>query len=158
MDFASPAFVQRGFGRMASALSDAPPQPARRQYIQIQQPRQIQLLHQFPLGLQGVLFRHEQQDALIGSSGAEAASAHADSERARAEMENARTNLERYARLMKEGFSTQQQYDSIETAYASAKATYCKRRRWSTKPICNWWNRARVNGKTGRIFSAWRRN
>ena len=67
---------------------------------------------------------HEQQDALIGSSGAEAASAHADSERARAEMENARTNLERYARLMKEGFSTQQQYDSIETAYASAKATY----------------------------------
>ena len=49
---------------MASALSDTPPQPARRQYIQIQQPRQIQLLHQFPLGLQGVLLRYKQQDTL----------------------------------------------------------------------------------------------
>ena len=49
---------------MACALPDAPPQPARRQYIQIQQSRQIQLLHQFSLGLQGVLFRHEQQDTL----------------------------------------------------------------------------------------------
>ena len=49
---------------MASALSDTPPQPARRQYIQIQQPRQMKLLHQFPLGLQRVLLRYKQQDTL----------------------------------------------------------------------------------------------
>ena len=49
---------------MPRTFSDAPPQPARRQYIQIQQPRQMKLLHQFSLGLQGVLLRHEQQDAL----------------------------------------------------------------------------------------------
>lgn len=67
---------------------------------------------------------HEQQDALIGSTQAQVASAKADSERAKAEMMNAKTNLERYRRLVKEGFSTQQQYDSIETAYTSAKASY----------------------------------
>jgi RND family efflux transporter MFP subunit len=67
---------------------------------------------------------HVQQDALIGSTRASVASAHADSERARAEMSNAKTNVERYGRLLKEGFSTQQQYDSIETAYESAKASY----------------------------------
>ena len=67
---------------------------------------------------------HAQQDALIGSTRASVASAHADSERARAEMSNARTNVERYGRLLKEGFSTQQQYDSINTAYESAKASY----------------------------------
>ena len=39
-------------------------------------------------------------------------------------MMNARTNLDRYARLVKEGFSTQQQYDSVETAYTSARASY----------------------------------
>lgn len=67
---------------------------------------------------------HDQQDALIGSVRAQAASAKADSERAKAEMMNARTNLDRYARLVKEGFSTQQQYDSVETAYTSARASY----------------------------------
>ena len=67
---------------------------------------------------------HAQQDALIGSTRASVASAHADSERARAEMSNAKTNVERYGRLLKEGFSTQQQYDSINTAYESAKASY----------------------------------
>lgn len=67
---------------------------------------------------------HDQQDALIGSVRAQAASAKADSERARAEMMNAKTNLDRYARLVKEGFSTQQQYDSIETAFTSARASY----------------------------------
>ena len=67
---------------------------------------------------------HEQQDALIGSAQAETAAARADSERAKAEMMNAKTNLDRYKRLVKEGFSTQQQYDSIETAYTSAKASY----------------------------------
>jgi RND family efflux transporter MFP subunit len=41
-----------------------------------------------------------------------------------AEMANAKTNLDRYGRLLKEGFSTQQQYDSMSTAYASARASY----------------------------------
>ncbi|MDR1731378.1 MAG: efflux RND transporter periplasmic adaptor subunit [Synergistaceae bacterium] len=67
---------------------------------------------------------HEQQNALIGSTEAQVASARADTERARAEMMNAKTNLDRYQRLLKEGFSTQQQYDSIATSYASARASY----------------------------------
>ncbi|NLD05356.1 MAG: efflux RND transporter periplasmic adaptor subunit [Synergistaceae bacterium] len=67
---------------------------------------------------------HDQQDALIGSVNAQAASAKADTERARAEMMNAKTNLDRYERLVNEGFSTQQQYDSVETAYTSARASY----------------------------------
>jgi RND family efflux transporter MFP subunit len=65
---------------------------------------------------------HQQQDALIGSTEAQVASARADAERARAEMSNAKTNLDRYDRLLKEGFSTRQQYDSMSTAYASARA------------------------------------
>ncbi|MDR2780517.1 MAG: efflux RND transporter periplasmic adaptor subunit [Synergistaceae bacterium] len=67
---------------------------------------------------------HDQQNALIGSTEAQLASARADAERARAEMGNAKTNLDRYERLVKEGFSTQQQYDSVATAYASAKASH----------------------------------
>jgi RND family efflux transporter MFP subunit len=67
---------------------------------------------------------HEQQDALIASTEAQAASARADSEKARAEMMNAKTNLDRYGRLVEEGFSTQQQYDAIETTYVSARANY----------------------------------
>jgi RND family efflux transporter MFP subunit len=39
-------------------------------------------------------------------------------------MMNAKTNLDRYERLVKEGFSTRQQYDAMETAYASALATH----------------------------------
>ena len=70
------------------------------------------------------VLEHEQQDALIGSTQAQLASARADSERARVEMTNAKTNLDRYQRLLKEGFSTRQQYDSVETSYASAKASY----------------------------------
>ena len=67
---------------------------------------------------------HEQQDALILSTIAQAASARADTEKARAEMLNAKTDLDRYSRLVKEGFSTQQQYDAIQTEYASAEASY----------------------------------
>lgn len=67
---------------------------------------------------------HEQQDALIGAARAQLASAKADTERANAEMVNARTNLTRYERLVKEGFSTQQQYDAVETTYTSARAGY----------------------------------
>ena len=67
---------------------------------------------------------HEQQDALILSTIAQAASARADAEKARAEMLNAKTDLDRYSRLVKEGFSTQQQYDAIQTEYTSAEASY----------------------------------
>jgi RND family efflux transporter MFP subunit len=67
---------------------------------------------------------HEQQDALISATQAQAASAKADAERAKAEMMNAKTNLDRYERLVKEGFSTQQQYDTTETAFVSARANY----------------------------------
>jgi RND family efflux transporter MFP subunit len=67
---------------------------------------------------------HSQQDALIASTEAQVASARADTERVKAEMANAKTNLDRYGRLLKEGFSTQQQYDSIATAYASARANH----------------------------------
>ena len=67
---------------------------------------------------------HEQQDALILSTIAQAASARADTEKARAEMLNAKTDLDRYSRLVKEGFSTQQQYDAIQTEYTSSEASY----------------------------------
>jgi RND family efflux transporter MFP subunit len=67
---------------------------------------------------------HEQQDAQIASTQAQIASAKADSERARAEMMNAKTNMDRYERLVKEGFSTQQQLDALETAYVSSRANY----------------------------------
>lgn len=67
---------------------------------------------------------HEQQDALILSTTAQAASARADAEKAHAEMLNAKTDLDRYSRLVKEGFSTQQQYDAIKTQYTSAEASY----------------------------------
>jgi RND family efflux transporter MFP subunit len=67
---------------------------------------------------------HQQQDALIGATEAQVASARADAERARAEMSNAKTNLDRFERLLNEGFSTQQQYDSMSTAYASSRASY----------------------------------
>lgn len=67
---------------------------------------------------------HEQQNALIGATEAQLASAKADTERARAEMMNAQTNLDRYKRLVQEGFSTQQQYDTIETTFVSTRASY----------------------------------
>ena len=67
---------------------------------------------------------HEQQDALIGAAEAQVASARAETERARAEMMNAQTNRDRSQRLVKEGFSTKQQYDTIETAFVSAKANH----------------------------------
>lgn len=67
---------------------------------------------------------HIQQDAQIEAAVANVASSIADVERAKAEMMNAKTNLDRYERLVREGFSTQQQYDSIATTYSSTKASY----------------------------------
>ncbi|MDR1514964.1 MAG: efflux RND transporter periplasmic adaptor subunit [Synergistaceae bacterium] len=70
------------------------------------------------------VLEHAQQDALISSTQAQLASAQADTQRAKAEMMNAKTNLDRYERLVKEGFSTQQQFDTYETAYVSSRANY----------------------------------
>ena len=75
-------------------------------------------------GQQVGVLEHEQQDALILSASAQAASARADSEKAKAQMENAKTNVERYRRLEKEGFSTKQQLDAMETEYVSMSAAY----------------------------------
>ncbi len=68
-------------------------------------------------GQQVAVLAHAEQDAQI-------VSAQAAVERTRAEWENARIELQRYQRLKKEGFSTQQQLESKDTAYRSAKAQY----------------------------------
>ena len=70
------------------------------------------------------VLEHEQQDATILASEAQVAAATAQSEKAHAELVNAEADLMRYERLYKEGFSTQQQYDSVKTSHKSAKATY----------------------------------
>lgn len=75
-------------------------------------------------GQQVGVLEHDQQDALILSAAAQAASARAESEKAKAQMQNAKTNVERYRRLEKEGFSTQQQLDAMETEYVSMTAAY----------------------------------
>ncbi|MCF0247602.1 MAG: efflux RND transporter periplasmic adaptor subunit [Synergistes sp.] len=67
---------------------------------------------------------HDQQDAQIIASEAQAASARADSEKAKAQMMNAESNLDRYRRLEKAGFSTKQQLEAQETEYRSAAASY----------------------------------
>lgn len=74
-------------------------------------------------GEQVATLEHDQQNALILSTEAQAASARADTEKARARMLNAKTNLERYRRLEKEGFSTKQQLETMETEYTSAAAS-----------------------------------
>ena len=65
---------------------------------------------------------HEQQNADILAAAADSAAARASTEKARAALQNASANVERYRRLQKEGFSTQQQLDSMETEYKSAAA------------------------------------
>ncbi|MDO4561459.1 MAG: efflux RND transporter periplasmic adaptor subunit [bacterium] len=75
-------------------------------------------------GEQVATLEHDQQNALILSTAAQAASARADTEKAKAQMLNAKTNLERYRRLEKEGFSTKQQLEAMETEYTSAAASY----------------------------------
>ncbi|MCD7876159.1 MAG: efflux RND transporter periplasmic adaptor subunit [Cloacibacillus porcorum] len=75
-------------------------------------------------GEQVATLEHDQQNAQILSTAAQAASARADTEKAKAQMLNAKTNLERYHRLEKEGFSTKQQLETMETEYTSAAASY----------------------------------
>lgn len=67
---------------------------------------------------------HSEQDAQLASARAQILSAQAAEERTKAEMDNARITLQRYQRLKKEGFSTQQELETKDTSYRSAKALY----------------------------------
>ncbi|MEG1641609.1 MAG: efflux RND transporter periplasmic adaptor subunit [Synergistaceae bacterium] len=69
------------------------------------------------------VLEHDQQNSNILVAEAKLAYARAQTSKAHAEMANADVNLKRYERLLKEGFSTQQQYDSIKTTYRSAVAS-----------------------------------
>ncbi len=80
---------------------------------------------------------HDQQNALVYSAAAQLAAARAETAKAKAEMLNAKTNVDRYRRLYKEGFSTQQQLDAIETehtgAAAALEASRAKERQYSAE-------------------------
>lgn len=65
---------------------------------------------------------HRDVDAQISQAKAQIAVAQAQVAQAMAELENAKRERDRYLRLVKEGFSTQQQLDSKETVYRTAKA------------------------------------
>lgn len=65
---------------------------------------------------------HRDVDAQISQARAQIAVARAQVAQARAELENAKRERDRYRRLLKEGFSTQQQLDSKETSYSTRKA------------------------------------
>ena len=59
--------IQLGQRVGAAAFTNAPPKPGGRQHVQVQEAGKIQLLHQFPLCLQGILLRHQQHHRLMGS-------------------------------------------------------------------------------------------
>lgn len=65
---------------------------------------------------------HREMDAQITQAQAQIAVAQAQVAQAMAELENAQRERDRYKRLVKEGFSTQQQLDAKETAYRTTKA------------------------------------
>ncbi len=65
---------------------------------------------------------HREMDAQIAQAQAQIAVAQAQVAQAMAELENAQRERDRYRRLVKEGFSTQQQLDAKETAYRTTKA------------------------------------
>nr|WP_321500514.1 efflux RND transporter periplasmic adaptor subunit [uncultured Dethiosulfovibrio sp.] len=65
---------------------------------------------------------HREMDAQISQAQAQIAVAQAQVAQAMAELENAQRERDRYKRLVTEGFSTQQQLDSKETVYRTAKA------------------------------------
>lgn len=65
---------------------------------------------------------HREMDAQIAQAQAQIAVAQAQVAQAMAQLENARRELDRYRRLVKEGFSTQQQLDGKETIYKTNKA------------------------------------
>lgn len=65
---------------------------------------------------------HREMDAQIAQAQAQIAVAQAQVAQAMAELENAQRERDRYKRLVKEGFSTQQQLDTKETVYRTTKA------------------------------------
>ncbi len=65
---------------------------------------------------------HREMDAQVAQAQAQIAVAQAQVAQAMAELENAQRERDRYKRLVKEGFSTQQQLDAKETAYRTTKA------------------------------------
>ncbi|MEA4878346.1 efflux RND transporter periplasmic adaptor subunit [Aminobacterium sp. MB27-C1] len=67
---------------------------------------------------------HRDIDAQISSVKASIIVAEAQVAEARAGLDNAKIERERYQRLLKEGFSTQQQLDAKETAYLQTEARY----------------------------------
>lgn len=67
---------------------------------------------------------HRDQDAQVKALEAQVNAAKAEAEQARAQLQSATKEKERYERLLKEGYSTQQELDSRITTYQSARASY----------------------------------
>ena len=60
---AAPPVVQGGHGVTPAPLVNPSVEPAGREHVHVNQPRQVQPVDQLPLRLQGVLLRHQQQHA-----------------------------------------------------------------------------------------------
>ena len=73
-----------------------------------------------------VEFDASDQTAKVASSRAEVLVNQADADQTKAELENARREYERYGRLKKEGYATQQDYDTKITSLKSAEAAYAQ--------------------------------
>lgn len=73
-----------------------------------------------------VEFDASDQTAQVASSRAEVLVNQADADQKKAELENARREYERYGRLKKEGYATQQDYDTKITSLKSAEAAYAQ--------------------------------
>jgi len=73
-----------------------------------------------------VEFDASDQTAQVASSRAEVLVNQADADQTKAELENARREYERYGRLKKEGYATQQDYDTKITSLKSAEAAYAQ--------------------------------
>lgn len=67
---------------------------------------------------------HRDQDAQVAATRAQISVAQARQVQAKAELDDAKREQERYRRLLKEGYATQQELDSRETACLSASAAY----------------------------------
>ncbi|MDO9544017.1 MAG: efflux RND transporter periplasmic adaptor subunit [Synergistaceae bacterium] len=73
-----------------------------------------------------VEFDASDQTAQVASSRAKVLVNQADADQTKAELENARREYERYGRLKKEGYATQQDYDTKVTSLKSAEAAYAQ--------------------------------
>ncbi len=67
---------------------------------------------------------HRDQDAQIAALKAQIAVAEADMAQAKVALDDAQRERDRYRKLLSEGFATQQELDSRETAYQSARAAH----------------------------------